>query len=619
MKKLSLGARMFWVITLFALAATGIAVRSVIGMEDLKDVTTELVNVVVVQTGHWREMRDDLRVLALRERILIHETNAAEQAKLIADLDEYYQRLHASLAMFMETANAEGIDKGAQFTALMDQWFNVNLQIREAKAGGKLDEALRLASNEGRVIGEQCNRFIDEMIEANNVLMKQATEHAQFDFERARNSMILFSLLAMAVGSVLGIYVLRSVTGSIDGVIMSLNANSSVVTEASGQIASSAESLSQASTEQAAALEETAASIEELNQMVQRNLELAKNAVEVSSVSQGSAQKGQQVVDEMTRAIGEIDQSNAKIMAQVEEGNRQIGEITKVISEIGDKTKVINDIVFQTKLLSFNASVEAARAGEHGKGFAVVAEEVGNLAQMSGTAAKEISTMLDDSIRKVEGIVNNTRSRVESLIQTGKEKVEVGTRIAEECNSVLGEIVVKVSEVSSMSQNIASASEEQALGVEQISLAMQQLDQVTQSNATSAEKSAEAAERLSIQAETLKNLINTLSEIVRGKKGARSAKKASTDHSHIDRFKPDSHASSSGPAQVISIKKATAKAKSEAKHSLKPDSSPHSTSSVATHSEPSSEPKAVASSARKAAGSSELAIPSEDDPRFKDI
>jgi methyl-accepting chemotaxis protein len=85
--------------------------------------------------------------------------------------------------------------------------------------------------------------------------------------------------------------------------------------------------------------------------------------------------------------------------------NDEISSIVKVIAEIGDKTKVINDIVFQTKLLSFNASVEAARAGEQGKGFAVVAEEVGNLATMSGKAAEEISSMLGDSMGKVELIV----------------------------------------------------------------------------------------------------------------------------------------------------------------------------------------------------------------------
>lgn len=76
--------------------------------------------------------------------------------------------------------------------------------------------------------------------------------------------------------------------------------------------------------------------------------------------------------------------------------NKKITEITKVISEVAAKTQVINEIVFKTKLLSFNASVEAARAGDQGRGFSVVAEEVGNLAKMSGDAAKEISNITEE-------------------------------------------------------------------------------------------------------------------------------------------------------------------------------------------------------------------------------
>lgn len=124
----------------------------------------------------------------------------------------------------------------------------------------------------------------------------------------------------------------------------------------------------------------------------------------------------------MIHSITEISESNDRIMSQVADGNRKISEIVQVISEIGNKTKVINDIVFQTKLLSFNASVEAARAGEHGKGFAVVAEEVGNLAQMSGNAAKEISDMLNGSVSRWSP--SSTRPRAASSGSWSKESRE---------------------------------------------------------------------------------------------------------------------------------------------------------------------------------------------------
>jgi methyl-accepting chemotaxis protein len=206
-------------------------------------------------------------------------------------------------------------------------------------------------------------------------------------------------------------------------------------------------------------------------------------------------------------------------MEQVNKSNESMAGIVKVIEEIGSKTKVINDIVFQTKLLSFNASVEAARAGEHGKGFAVVAEEVGNLAQMSGNAAKEISSLLEESVQKVNTIVHETKSSVEKLIADGKETVESGTQVARQCGEVLEEIVQNVSGVTSMAGEIATASQEQARGVGEITKAMGQLDQMTQQNAATSEECASAAEELSAQSEALKKAVQLLVMTVNGSDG----------------------------------------------------------------------------------------------------
>jgi len=214
--------------------------------------------------------------------------------------------------------------------------------------------------------------------------------------------------------------------------------------------------------------------------------------------------------------MGEINESNAHIMEQIDESNKRIAEIVKVINDIGVKTKVINDIVFQTKLLSFNASVEAARAGEHGKGFAVVAEEVGNLAQMSGNAAKEITTMLTSSTEKVESIVKDTKTKVEALISVGKSKVEAGTTIAHQCGDVLNEIVDNVSKVSNMAVEISAASDEQAQGVGEISKAMHQLDQVTQQNTQASQELASSAETLAHQSTSVRATVNSLTKTIYG-------------------------------------------------------------------------------------------------------
>lgn len=240
-------------------------------------------------------------------------------------------------------------------------------------------------------------------------------------------------------------------------------------------------------------------------------------------------------------------------MQQINQSNEQMTDIVRVIQEIGNKTKVINDIVFQTKLLSFNASVEAARAGEHGKGFAVVAEEVGNLAQMSGNAAKDISSMLGESIQKVEAIVQDTKVKVESLVAQGKGRVEAGVNVARQCGEVLNEIVSDVTSVSGMAKEIASASQEQSIGISEINKAMGQLDQVTQQNASASEHAASAAQKLSTQAESLQRSVVSLVGTIEGAKGA--AGQAPTN--------PSSPATGSGSALPSNVSLLKSKFKSK--------------------------------------------------------
>ncbi|RYF11734.1 MAG: hypothetical protein EOO40_02720, partial [Deltaproteobacteria bacterium] len=241
-----------------------------------------------------------------------------------------------------------------------------------------------------------------------------------------------FAAIILLVATV-SYFIAAKLANNLSKLASQLSGDSDAVSLAADQILGSSTELSEAANQQAAAIQQTAASIDEVSAMVKKSADNAQQSQRVSQDSRKAAETGQQAVQDMIRAIGAISQSNAAIMSQVEEGNKQISDIAKVISEIGNKTKVINDIVFQTKLLSFNASVEAARAGEHGKGFAVVAEEVGNLAQMSGNAAKEIATMLDASITKVERIVQETRSRVDALVVEGKTKVEAGMKVAQTC------------------------------------------------------------------------------------------------------------------------------------------------------------------------------------------
>lgn len=365
----------------------------------------------------------------------------------------------------------------------------------------------------------------------------------------------------------LGLWFARSLTKQLNHVVESISESSRQVGTAATQIAASSQQLSQATTEQAASLQETSSAIEETSAMVNKNSDNAKSAATNSAECQQKAEQGKEVVEKMIQSMDEINASNNNIMTQINTSNDQISEIVKVIQEIGTKTKVINEIVFQTKLLSFNASVEAARAGENGKGFAVVAEEVGNLAQMSGNASKEITTLLDGSIQKVESIVNETKSKVEILIADGRNKVEAGIDIAKQCGDVLNDIVQNVARVSHMAGEISSACQDQAVGVQEITKAVNQLDQTTQINASNSEETANAADHLSTQTTALNEAINSLVHTIQGNNSNHSpssqpvtALKSHAPTKHFTKTKSSTPVKPEAKkAQVISLAKASKK------------------------------------------------------------
>lgn len=312
------------------------------------------------------------------------------------------------------------------------------------------------------------------------------------------------------------IFVSSRMSNTIGSIAKSLFEEAVALSKESSIISALSHELSSSTTEQAAALQETVSAIEEVSSMVAKTSDNANHSQDKSIECAKTAEEGKNLMQEMIASIDEINSSNASVMNQVSESNRKISEIIKVIGEIGNKTKVINDIVFQTKLLSFNASVEAARAGEHGKGFAVVAEEVGNLAQMSGQAALEISNMLSEGMIRVQSIVEETKTTVERLITNSANKVEFGTKKAYECRSSIEQITASVKEVNQMIHEIAIASKEQSQGVQEINKAMNQMDHVTQKNSAASQKSASSAELLAKQAEHLKQSAYRLLSIVNG-------------------------------------------------------------------------------------------------------
>ncbi len=230
------------------------------------------------------------------------------------------------------------------------------------------------------------------------------------------------------------------------------------------EIASGNENLSQRTSEQASSLEEIAATVEETNASTRQNAGNARDADRLAENSSKLAVDGGHIVENAVVSIGEINNSSKKI------------------SEI---INMINEISFQTNLLALNAAVEAARAGEQGRGFAVVAGEVRNLAQRSAGAAKEIGTLIKDSI----------------------SKIDEGTDLVNKSGTALKEIILSAKQVKDIISEIAASSDEQSRGIEQITTAVTEMDTMTQQNAALVEQTAAASEEMSNQAQELLSMV----------------------------------------------------------------------------------------------------------------
>ncbi|MBL7688313.1 MAG: hypothetical protein JNJ49_09775 [Bdellovibrionaceae bacterium] len=227
---------------------------------------------------------------------------------------------------------------------------------------------------------------------------------------------------------------------------------------------------------QSAAATQTSAAVHELQETVQKNNETAKQARLSSEASRLAAENGQQSVVNMTEAFNQLSNTARKLVDGLKGSSANLDELVTLIGQISDKTKAIDEIVFQTRILSFNASVEAARAGEHGRGFAVVAEEVGSLAQMSGTAAAEISSILRLGVEKAKAVSEAVRLSADSLVAETKSSSDVGLGRSEECRAALTGILQSVEQVNQAIDTVSRSTEEQTVGIGEIAKAIMQIE-----------------------------------------------------------------------------------------------------------------------------------------------
>jgi len=247
---------------------------------------------------------------------------------------------------------------------------------------------------------------------------------------------------------------------SLVNTVSTVRSSANSVSDASSEIAGGNNNLSARTEQQAGSLEEAASSMEELSSTVKRNADSAKQANQLAMNASAVAKKGGDVVGQVVKTMKGINESSRKI---------------------SDIISVIDGIAFQTNILALNAAVEAARAGEQGRGFAVVASEVRSLAGRSAEAAKEIK----------------------SLINTSVERVEFGSNLVDAAGVTMTEVVSSIQRVTDIMGEISAASNEQSLGASQVSESVAQMDQATQQNAALVEEMAAAASTLHQRAQDM--------------------------------------------------------------------------------------------------------------------
>ena len=465
----------------------------------------EAVNIDYPKVDSLQLVKDDLNVVARALRNTILQSNPDEVKKEIdritsasADAGERLKKLESQVHS----------DKGkALFAKLVDvrtQYVALRIKFIELVTAGKTEEAKTLLMNDLRAAQTKYFSVLDEMIRHEEELMQASKANAEAAIASTQATIWTAGACALLAAVLLGLWIIRAITGpihqaigvsravangdltlqfdargtsetaqllsalkdmqtSLVKVVHNVRQGSEGVATASAEIAQGNNDLSARTEQQASALEQTAASMEELSSTVKQNADSARQA-------------NQLAMNASTVAV-----SGGEVVGQVVETMKGINDASRKISDI---ISVIDGIAFQTNILALNAAVEAARAGEQGRGFAVVASEVRSLAGRSAEAAREIKTLISDSV----------------------EKVGVGTAQVTQAGATMQEIVTSIQRVADIVGEIASASREQSTGIAQINQAVTQLDGVTQQNAALVEETSAASSALQEQARELASL-----------------------------------------------------------------------------------------------------------------
>ena len=505
MNNLTVRAKLTWAfggLSFLILLIAGLAIKT---LGDANDRFEGYINGVNARTSTAHLVREavDLRAIAARNLVLVTKAeDLALEKDVVTKAHAEVGNQLAKLKKLSEGAGNADVSRIVTEIATIEKAYGlVAMSIVDMAINGKREEAI------AKMVSE-CRPLLAKLVKVSEAYASYTAQNsadmvsaAAADYAAQRNYLVLSCLLALAAAIVAGVMITRSLTRalgaepvelsviagrvaegdlsiplqvrsgdavsvmaammrmqtSLTGIVGQVRVGADTIATASSQIAAGNQDLSSRTEEQASSLKETAASMEELTSTVKQNADNARQANQLAVSASGVAVRGGAVVAQVVDTMGAINTSSKKI-----------------VEIIG----VIDGIAFQTNILALNAAVEAARAGEQGRGFAVVAAEVRSLAQRSAAAAKEIKTLIGDSV----------------------EKVEEGSRQVADAGKTMEDIVGSVKRVTDIMAEITAASQEQTQGIEQINQSITQMDQVTQQNAALVEEAAAAAQSLQEQA-----------------------------------------------------------------------------------------------------------------------
>jgi methyl-accepting chemotaxis protein len=500
-KRLALG---FAVILVFAVLITGIGVWQ---LNALANATREMMQEPLAKERYISDWNKNINVAVIRTTAVAKSTdislgpffaaNAAEITKSTSDLLKKIEPLINS---------PQEKELFAKITDVRKAYLASRDQVTKLKAAGQTEEANTLLEKTYLPSADNYMKLVGEFLGMQRQnLDAKAAEISDIE-HTSRNSLVLLATLVLALGLVFAwlltvgitvplgnavaaarrvadgdltediqaqghdetaqlLHALSDMKDQLAHIVGKVRQGSEGVSTASTEIAQGNNNLSTRTEQQASALEETAASMEQLSATVRQNADNARQANQLAKSASTVAIKGGDVVNQVVDTMKGINDSSRKI---------------------ADIIGVIDGIAFQTNILALNAAVEAARAGEQGRGFAVVASEVRSLAGRSAAAAREIKSLITDSV----------------------QRVEQGSTLVDQAGVTMTEVVASIQRVTDIMGEISSASSEQSQGVGQVSEAVTHMDQVTQQNAALVEEMAAAADSLKSQA---KELVATVS------------------------------------------------------------------------------------------------------------